>query len=108
MPVDDLFEEPDEYDPESEWGDPERELPRVPEAPKPALSEADVDPEFTMLWWRSVLLANVAVAGLGIGPMLVYFRGMWLAGGGAMLLGLVALLRTYQYYRSVREGERNA
>lgn len=106
---DDWLEESDERAPESRWGDPERDLPEVPKAPKPSVAESNVDPEFAMLWWRSVFLANVAVAGVSLGPMLVYFRGMWIAGVGATLLGLAALFRTYQHYRSVQsDRERNA
>lgn len=109
MRPDDWVDEPDEYDPESQWGDPERDLPSIPDTPEPRVAESDVDPEFAMRWWRSVFLANVAVAGLTIGPMLIYFRGMWTVGGGAILLGAVALFRTYQQYRAVQsDAERNA
>lgn len=100
MPFEPWPDEPDELDPESRWGDPERDLPRVPSAPKPTTREADVDPDVLETFWLSVLLANVAVFGLSLGPMLIFFRGMWLWGGASMALGAVCLLRVYQHYRA--------
>jgi len=90
-------DEPEEPNPESRWGDPERDLPRVP---KPAVEEQDVDPEILETFWRSVVLANVALFGLALGPMLVYFRGQWLWGGAAIVLGALAGLRVYHHYRA--------
>lgn len=90
-------DEPEEPTPESRWGDPERDLPRVP---KPAVEEQDVDPEILETFWRSVVLANVALFGLALGPMLVYFRGQWLWGGVAIVLGALAGLRVYHHYRA--------
>ncbi|WP_181861595.1 DUF7322 domain-containing protein [Haloplanus salinus] len=90
-------DEPEETNPESRWGDPERDLPRIPE---PAVAEKDVDPEILETFWRSVVLANVALFGLSLGPMLVYFRGWWLWGGGAVALGALAGHRVYQHYRA--------
>jgi hypothetical protein len=90
-------DEPEEPAPESRWGDPERDLPRVP---TPAVDEEDVDPEILETFWRSVVLANVALFGLALGPMLVFFRGQWLWGGAAVALGAVAGLRVYHHYRA--------
>jgi len=97
-------DEPEETNPESRWGDPERDLPRIPE---PAVAEKDVDPEILETFWRSVVLANVALFGLSLGPMLVYFRGWWLWGGAAIAVGALAGLRVYQHYRAFerRHGE---
>jgi hypothetical protein len=90
-------DEPDEVNPESRWDDPERDLPRVP---TPDVDEEDVDPEILETFWRSVILANVALFGLSLGPMLVFFRGQWLWGGAAVALGAVAGLRVYHHYRA--------
>jgi len=90
-------DEPEETNPESRWGNPERDLPRIP---TPSVEEKDVDPEILETFWRSVVLANVALFGLSLGPMLVYFRGWWLWGGAAVALGAVAGLRVYQHYRA--------
>ena len=97
-------DEPEETNPESRWGDPERDLPRIPE---PAVAEKDVDPEILETFWRSVVLANVALFGLSLGPMLGYFRGWWLWGGAAIAVGALAGLRVYQHYRAFerRHGE---
>lgn len=105
-------DEPEEPTPESRWGDPERDLPRVP---SPTVEEEDVDPELLETFWRSVILANVALLGLALGPMLVSFRGQWLAGGIAVAIGALAGLRVYHHYRAFErrhdgndDGERNA
>jgi hypothetical protein len=90
-------DEPEEPNPESEWGNPERDLPRVP---TPSVDEEDVDPEILETFWRSVVLANVALFGLALGPMLVYFRGQWLWGAAAVALGAVTGVRVYHHYRA--------
>ncbi|WP_435069383.1 DUF7322 domain-containing protein [Haloplanus sp. C73] len=91
----------------SRWGDPEHDLP--PQAP--SIDEADVDDEIRMTFWRSVLLANVALFALTVGPMLAYFRGRWTVGAVAVALGVVMVLRIYQHYRAFErrhDDERNA
>lgn len=90
----------DEPDPEERWGSPEEDLPRVPSAPTPDVEETDVDPELLTTWWRSVALANLALGAVAIGLMLIVFRGRWLVGGGAVVLGLLAGGRLYQHYRA--------
>jgi hypothetical protein len=101
VPPDPWPDEPEgpdpEADPESRWGDPERDLPRVP---TPDTDETDVDPDILETFWRSVLLANVAVLGVTLGPMLVYFRGQWLLGLAAVAVGAITGLRVYQHYRA--------
>jgi hypothetical protein len=97
-------DEPDEDDPERRWGDPERDLTNVPEVDVPNSEPGDdveVDSELATAFWVSVFFANVALAGLSIGAMLVYFRGDWMFGGAAFAVGLFALVRVYTYYRSV-------
>ncbi|MFC6988160.1 hypothetical protein ACFQJD_04505 [Haloplanus sp. GCM10025708] len=96
-------DEPTEPDPERRWGDPERDLVRVPRTPEPTTDEADADAELREAFWFSVVLANVAVAGLALGLMLVYFRGMWIAGGVAVAVGAFALFRVAQHVRAFRE-----
>ncbi|SEK45157.1 DUF7322 domain-containing protein [Haloferax larsenii] len=95
-------------DPEKRWGNPETDLPNVPHVDIPgedANSDdapeftADINPEQSRLFWASVILANVGVAGITVGPMLIYFRGETLVGGGATLLGVLALTRVYSLYR---------
>jgi len=91
-------------------GNPESDLPGVPEAPSPDTDESDVDPELLATFWRSVLLANVALGGVAVGPMLVYFEGMWVVGSAAVVVGVLAALRVRQHRRAVERmgDERNA
>ena len=95
-------DEPEEENPESRWGDPERDLPRIPEVATPDPGESSADPELLKLFWASVVAANVALFGLALGPMLIFFRGDWLLGGASVAVGAFALYRTYTYYRRVR------
>lgn len=87
--------EPPEFRPEDRWGDPERDLPQIPTVD----GATDLDPEHRKYFWVSVFYANLAIAGLAIGPMLIYFRSQWIAGLVAIALGAVGLIRTYQYSR---------
>jgi len=113
VPLDPWPDEPEEPDPgpdpESRLDDPERDLPRIP---TPDTDESDVDPDILATFWRSVLLANVALFCAALGPMLIYFRGQWAAGFASVGVGTVAGLRLYQHYRAFEErhgdGERNA
>jgi len=89
------FDEPDEFSPEKRWGDPEHDLPNVPEAPR----GGEIDEEVQRTFWASVVFANVALGGISLGLMLIYFRGQWTVGLGALGVGVFALARTYLYYR---------
>ena len=109
-------DEPEEETPESRWGDPERDLPRVPEVAVPDPEGSSADPELARLFWASVVAANIALLGLALGPMLAFFRGDWDLGAASVAIGAFALYRTYTYYRRVRarrsdgdeRGERDA
>jgi hypothetical protein len=90
-------DEPDEPKPEDRWGNPEEDLVSVPEAPR--FDDSDVDPELSAFWWRTVVLANVALGGVTIGPMVIFFERMWLVGGVAFLVGALAFVRVYQHVR---------
>lgn len=80
-------------------GDPEAKLAdRVSE-----LSEADAPGEVSTAFWMAAIYANVAVALLAVGPMLVYFEGRTLIGAGLIVAGLFTLVRTHSIYRSFRE-----
>lgn len=92
-------DEPDEANPEDRWGNPEEDLVNVPEAPRPALDESEVDPELSAFWWRTVVLANIALGGLTIGPMVVFFERMWTVGAVVFVVGALALVRVYQHVR---------
>lgn len=90
-------DEPDESDAERRWGNPERDLPRVPEV---STGETDVDPDVFKAFWTSVIFANVALFGVSLGAMLWFFRGQALLGGILLFAGVLAGLRTYASYRA--------
>lgn len=103
MPGDPWPDEPDEPNPEDQWGNPERDLVQVPKAPKvstPSVSENDVPEDVARSFWAAVIFANIGLFGVSLGLMLIGFRGQWLWGGGAFVIGALALLRTYLEYRS--------
>ena len=90
-------DEPEEFDPDSLGPD-------VPEPPdlEPDLEESidfeDVDDELVTAFWGAAFFLNVAVAALSVGAMLVYFRGDWTSGGGALVVGTVAAVSAARYY----------
>lgn len=59
--------------------------------------EGDIDREVFGYFWGTVLIANVAVFALALGPMLIFFRGQWSLGGRLIALGVV--LTAWTYYR---------
>ena len=99
-------EEPQEDDPEKRWGNPEKDLSSgldIPSVSTPQTDEANADPELLRVFWGSVILANLGVGGVCIGPMLVYFRGQWELGGFLVVFGLFCLARTYSLYVGFRD-----
>ena len=108
MPFDSGGDEADETDLEARAAD---LGPDPPRAPTPDTDPADVDPEIKGLFWRSVLMANVALFCLAFGPMLIVFRGAWVVGAASVVVGVVAGLRVYHLYlifeRRHGDGERN-
>jgi hypothetical protein len=73
-------------------------VPEPPRVPMPDTDAADVDPAVRALFWRSALMANVALFCLLFGPMLVLFTGAWVAGAATVVIGGVAGLRVYHLY----------
>jgi len=93
-------DEPKEFDPNSLGPD-------VPKAPSASsLSERDVPSDVANAFWAAVLLANAALLGLSLGPMLWYFEGQARLGGGIFLIGLVALGMTYRRYYAFMNREK--
>ena len=90
-------DEPDEPDPEARWGNPEEDLVSVPSVETRAPESGsegggvEIDAEVARLFWAAVVYANVAVAGVTIGPLLVAFRGQ-LTVGGVAIVGVASLL----------------
>lgn len=58
--------EPEEFDPSSLGPD-------IPEPPDPP--EGAQNSEVTTLFWKLVVVFNIAILGLSVGPMFVFFEG---------------------------------
>lgn len=97
-------DEPDEPDPEADLPDPEREL--APGSASAPVVDADVDPETAKAFWSCVVLANVGLLLVSLGPMLAFFRGMVRVGAVLTVVGVLAFVRTYYRYRSYVESRR--
>lgn len=94
-------DEPEEFDPDSLGPDPPDPTPRQQDS---MAATEDVPDELFRAFWASVLLLNVAIAGLSIGAMLIYFRGDYQTGTLALLVGGVAAFGTARYYWAVKTG----
>lgn len=98
-------EEPEEFDPEKRWGSPEFDLPNVPDAPTPTLGESDAAPRIKKTFWASVIFANLALFGLTVGPMVLFFREDLTLGGVLLAVGAFSAFRTWSTYVSFRDRE---
>ncbi|WP_247728356.1 DUF7322 domain-containing protein [Halovivax limisalsi] len=106
MGLDDFELEPSEHEPE-EW-DPESDLhdPDAPGLTIPAVEtdETDAPKEVVETFWITVLVVNVAVFCVAVGPMLIYFEG-WIREGAAMVIAGIALFGlAYRRYRAFMQG----
>lgn len=98
MPFDPWPDEPDEPNPE-------RTLPgnlEIPEVSQPEVPEESLSGDVPRVFWASVILVNVALFALSLGPMLIVFRGQWTFGLPLIAVGALALVRTYQLYRKFK------
>lgn len=82
-------DEPEEFDPTSLGPDPVSPSSGDPETATGAAADA---------FWSAVVLANVGLFAVCIGPMLAYFQGRVALGGAVFAVGAVALVRTYLIY----------
>ncbi len=80
-PVDDLVGEND---------DQAADLVPTVDVPEPEPGEDDLDSAVAALFWRLVLLFNVALLGVTVGPMVLYFEGNIRAGAALLVIGLLA------------------
>ncbi|PSP55661.1 hypothetical protein BRC82_03485 [Halobacteriales archaeon QS_1_67_19] len=72
-----------------------------PEPPSaPSFSESAADPELKKQFWSLVLLFNVALFGMSLGVMLIWFEGRWRFGGATFAVGVVAFARGLRGYRA--------
>jgi hypothetical protein len=79
--------EPDEFDPDS----------LGPDVPEVSTDPSDVDSEVKGAFWTLVLVANVAVMGVGLGLLFALLGGQPVFGGQLFLAGVI--LCVYVYYR---------
>lgn len=74
--------------------------PGAPSVPSPD----DADREVAGLFWVLVLVFNLAVGALAIGPMMIVFQGWWDMGLQVTLVGVLAFAYgTIRYYRFRRD-----
>lgn len=108
MDIDDRFDlepseyEPDEWDPESEFRDPDSSYPTIPTV---ETAESDAPTELVKNFWIIVLVLNVAIFAVALGLMLIGFRGALDDGGVLILGGLVLFGLAYWRYRRFRYEE---
>lgn len=67
---------------------PSDELVPSVEIPDLESADGDIDGSVQGLFWRLVLVFNVALFGLAVGPMFMYFQGNLRIGGGLFVLGV--------------------
>ncbi len=53
-------------------------------------------------FWTVVVVVNAAILALSLGPLLIFFRGQWLLGGGLFVLGVALSGLAYWRYRQFR------
>lgn len=87
-------DEPEEFDPDSLA--PSVTPPEAPDAPE--FSGEDVDDDVFRAFWSTVIMANVALFGVSVGAMVVFFLGDLRVGGTAIVVGVLAALFGYRYY----------
>jgi len=97
----DLSKEPDELEPSIGPDLPEVDVPEVDETDKemPTPGE-DIDRETYSLFWRLVLVIDVALFAVAVGPMFIYFENDWNVGLPLFLLGLASFGYAVSEYRS--------
>jgi len=87
--------------------DPEDLGPPIPEAPE--LDPSDADTEVVGLFWKLVIVFNVALLGVSLGPMIGFFRGNWDLGLQVFAVGAIAfaygLVRYYQFVNDRDDGD---
>jgi hypothetical protein len=82
--------------------------PEVPEVDVPEVKTSDSvtgdgDSETARLFWRLVVVLDVGLLALAVGPMFVYFEGDWRRGLALVAFGIVVILYAVVRYRRYRE-----
>lgn len=96
--------EPDEQDFVKDLGPdvPEVDIPQPPD-----FSGNDVPDELARSFWKLVMVFNLALFALALGPMLIFFRGEWTNGTAVFALGLAAFVYGYRRYQRVTSDDHN-
>lgn len=66
-------------------------------------ADREVPDELRRTFWKLVLLFNVGIFALSLGVLLVVFESRFLIGGGAVVVGAVALVQGFRGYRVARK-----
>lgn len=76
--------------------------PPSPEVEPPSAADEEMaDPEVAAAFWYLVVVFNVALGGVTIGPMIAFFLGDLRLGGAVFAVGAIAGLYGYVRYRTV-------
>ncbi|SFS71681.1 DUF7322 domain-containing protein [Halostagnicola kamekurae] len=114
--------EPEEYDPEAEFADPESDAITIPDVqpeepeektvtppkistPEVTVAETDVPEPILQHFWILVLVLNAALLAVSLGSMLVLFEGMLTTGGTLAVGGFVLLGLALRRYRTLQSLE---
>lgn len=103
--------EPDEPFPEPDADHEPAEPDLGPSPPDPTpevdgmLGPTGTSTDLMVAFWSLVVLFNVGLFGLTVGPMLLYFRGDWAFGGALVALGVLAAARGLHRYRQARAAD---
>lgn len=92
--------EPDEYDPEEEFRDPESDSITIPEV---QTAERDAPAELFQTFWLLVFVVNAALLAVALGAMFLVFRGDLRIGGSLLAGGIVLSGLALRRYRSSRD-----
>ncbi len=114
--------EPDEYDPEAEFEDPESDSITIPDVtpeepdnptvsapevsiPEVSTDETDVPKAVFQHFWAIVVAVNAALLAFSLGAMLFFIQGMTTTGGVLAVGGLVLFGLAYRRYRAFQSQE---
>lgn len=80
----------------------ERVLPDLPDSMVP---ENPSNPDAVRLFWRLVVVFDVAILAIALGALLLYFEGQFVQGGGFLGLGFLSFGYGVARYRRYRRQE---
>jgi uncharacterized membrane protein YjjP (DUF1212 family) len=102
----DPFSDDEQWPDEPEQFDPDSIGPETPDATDIDAETLESVPEgLFRAFVGSAIMLNVALFGLSLGAMLIYFRGDWQVGGAALAAGVAGGVFTARYYWQYRRGD---